>query len=70
MEILADAGCQGLGPHWDFKKNAPDWCEEMYGRQRKAHSSRPSEHMSDTVQASASLLSHQQTAALNLAQQM
>ncbi|MFJ5279830.1 MULTISPECIES: hypothetical protein [Streptomyces] len=50
MEILADAGYQGLGaqtggrvitpPHRKFKKNAPDWYEEMYERQRKAHSSR------------------------------
>ncbi|MGW7621718.1 transposase [Streptomyces antimycoticus] len=27
-------------PHRKFKKNAPDWCEEMHERQRKAHSSR------------------------------
>ncbi len=50
MEILADAGYQGLGaqtggrvitpPHRKFKKNAPDWYEEMHERQRKAHSSR------------------------------
>ncbi|MFD5234079.1 transposase family protein [Streptomyces qaidamensis] len=50
VEILADAGYQGLGaqtggrvvtpPHRKFKKNAPDWCEEMHERQRKAHSSR------------------------------
>ncbi|WP_240803230.1 transposase family protein [Streptomyces sp. A1499] len=50
MGILADAGYQGLGaqtggrvltpPHRKFKKNAPDWYEEMYERQRKAHSSR------------------------------
>lgn len=50
VEILADAGYQGLGaqtggrvvtpPHRKFKKNAPDWHEEMYERQRKAHSSR------------------------------
>ncbi|MFF4763103.1 transposase family protein [Streptomyces sp. NPDC001292] len=50
VEILADAGYQGLGaktggrvvtpPHRKFKKNAPDWYEEMYERQRKAHSSR------------------------------
>ncbi|MGW8358763.1 transposase family protein [Streptomyces wedmorensis] len=49
-EILADAGYQGLGartggrvvtpPHRKFKKNAPDWYEETYERQRKAHSSR------------------------------
>ncbi|MET7608737.1 transposase family protein [Streptomyces avermitilis] len=41
---------QGLGaqtggrvvtpPHRKFKKDAPDWYEEMYERQRKAHSSR------------------------------
>lgn len=93
VEILADAGYQGLGaqtggrvvtpPHRKFKKNAPDWYEEMYERQRKAHSSRRirvehgiahlknwralarhlgrREHMSDTVQAVAGLLSHQQT---------
>ncbi|MEV7680468.1 transposase family protein [Streptomyces sp. NPDC088341] len=50
VEILADAGYQGLGaqtggrvvtpPHRKFKKNPPDWYEEMYERQRKAHSSR------------------------------
>ncbi|CAL9630781.1 hypothetical protein SUDANB176_06075 [Streptomyces sp. enrichment culture] len=50
VEILADAGYQGLGaqtggrvvtpPHRKFEKNAPDWYEEMYERQRKAHSSR------------------------------
>ncbi|MFD3505325.1 transposase family protein [Streptomyces sp. NPDC058678] len=50
VEILADAGYQGLGaqtggrvvtpPHRKFKKNAPDWYEEMHERQRKAHSSR------------------------------
>ncbi|MEU8806273.1 hypothetical protein ACN6K5_005136 [Streptomyces violaceoruber] len=50
-EILADADYQGLGaqtggrvvtppPHRKFKKNAPDWYEEMCERQRKAHSSR------------------------------
>ncbi|MEE1754493.1 transposase family protein [Streptomyces sp. SP18CS02] len=49
-EILADAGYQGLGaqtggrvvtpPHRKFKKDAPDWYEEMYERQRKARSSR------------------------------
>ncbi|MFJ4518334.1 hypothetical protein [Streptomyces sp. NPDC088816] len=27
-------------PRPKFKKNAPDWYEEMYERQRKAHSSR------------------------------
>ncbi|MFH9002057.1 transposase family protein [Streptomyces afghaniensis] len=50
VEILADAGYQGLGaqtggrvvtpPHRKFKKNAPDWYEEIHERQRKAHSSR------------------------------
>ncbi|WP_308190168.1 transposase family protein, partial [Streptomyces aculeolatus] len=50
VEILADAGYQGLGPqtggrvvtppHRKFKKNAPPWYEEMHERQRKAHSSR------------------------------
>ncbi|MFF4340994.1 transposase family protein [Kitasatospora sp. NPDC001540] len=97
VEIPADAGYQGLGtqtggrvvtpPHRKFKKNAPDWYEEMYERQRKATSSRRSrvehgiahlknwralarhlgrrEHISDTVQAVAGLLSHQQTADLN-----
>ncbi|QTE03173.1 Transposase DDE domain protein [Streptomyces cyanogenus] len=96
LEILADAGYQGLGaqtggrvvtpPHRKFKKSAPDWYEEMHERQRKAHSSRRirvehgiahlknwralarhlgrREHMSDTVQAIAALLSHQQTAGL------
>ncbi|MFD8286216.1 transposase family protein [Streptomyces solisilvae] len=102
VEILADAGYQGLGaqtggrvvtpPHRKFKKNAPDWYEEMHERQRKAHSSRRirvehgiahlknwralarylgrREHMSDTVQAIAGLLSHQQTADLNPTQQV
>ncbi|MEW2463362.1 transposase family protein [Streptomyces massasporeus] len=92
VEILADAGYQGLGaqiggrvmtpPHRKFKKNAPDWYEQ-YERQRKTHSSRRiriehgiahlknwralarhlvrREHMSDTIQAIAGLLSHQQT---------
>ncbi|MFD5667825.1 transposase family protein [Streptomyces anthocyanicus] len=92
VEILTDAGYQGLGaqtggrvitpPHRKFKKNAPDWHEEVHERQRKAHSSRRirvehgiahlknwrslarhlgrREHISDTVQAVASLLSHQQ----------
>ncbi|MFF7856903.1 transposase family protein [Streptomyces sp. NPDC007904] len=50
VEILAGAGYQGLGaqtggrvvtpPHRTFKKNAPDWYEEIHARQRKAHSSR------------------------------
>nr|WP_257791382.1 transposase family protein [Streptomyces sp. S063] len=101
VEILADAGYQGLGaqtggavvtpPHRKFQKNAPDWYEEMYERQRKAHSSRRirvehgiahlknwralarhlgrREHMSDTVQAVAGLLSHQQTADLTSTRQ-
>ncbi|MFD8438747.1 transposase family protein [Streptomyces microflavus] len=101
VEILADAGYQGLGaqtggrvvtaPHRKFKKNAPDWYEEMHERQRKAHSSRRirvkhgiahlknwralarhlgrREHLSDTVQAVAGLLSHQQTADLTSTRQ-
>ena len=101
-KILADSGYQGLDaqtdghvvtpPHRKFKKNAPDWYEEMYERQRKAHSSRrirvehgiahlknwralarhlgSREHMSDTVQAVAGLLSQQQSADLTSAQQM
>lgn len=46
VEILADAGYQGLGaetggrvvtpPHRKFKKNAPDWYEEIHERRRKA----------------------------------
>ncbi|MFJ6662212.1 transposase family protein [Streptomyces sp. NPDC091377] len=102
VEILADAGYQGLGaqtggrvatpPHRKFKKNAPDWYEEIYEGQRKAHSSRRirvehgiahlknwralarhlgrREHMSDTVQAIAGLLSHQQITDLKSARQM
>lgn len=102
VEILADTGYQGLGaqtggrvvtpPHRKFKKNAPDWYEEMYERQRKAHSSRRirvehgiahltnwralarhlgrREHMSDTVQAIAGLLSHRQNTDLKSARQM
>lgn len=94
VEILADAGYQGLGaqtggrvvtpPHRKFKKNAPDWYEEIHERRRKAHSSRRipvehgiahlknwrsltrhlgrREHVSDMIQAVASLLSHQQSA--------
>ncbi|MEU5234587.1 transposase family protein [Streptomyces anulatus] len=94
VEILADADYQGPGaqtggrvvtpPHRKFKKNAPDWYEEMPERQRKAHSLRRirgehgiahlknrraltrhldrREHMDDTVQAIAGLLSQQQTA--------
>jgi hypothetical protein len=101
VEILADAGYQGLGaqtggrvitpPHRKFKKHTPDWYEEMHERQRKAHSSRRipvengiahlknwralarhfgrREHISDAVQAVASLLSHQQTTDLASAQQ-
>ncbi|MBQ1158777.1 transposase [Streptomyces sp. A73] len=96
VEILADAGYQGLGAqtsgrvvtplHRKFKKNTPDWYEEVYERQRKAQSSRrirvehgiahlknrraPArhlgrrEHTSQTIQAVAGLLSHQQTADL------
>jgi hypothetical protein len=56
LEILADAGYQGMGaqtggrvvtpPHRKFKKNAPAWYEERHEQQRKAHSSRriPVEH--------------------------
>lgn len=50
VEILADAGYQGLGsqtggrvvtpPHRKFKKNPPEWYQEVHERQRKAHSSR------------------------------
>ncbi|WP_257153831.1 transposase [Streptomyces lunaelactis] len=50
VEILADAAYQGLAaqtggrvvtpPHRKFKKNPPDWYEEIYERRRKAHSSR------------------------------
>ncbi len=50
VEILADAGYQGLGaqtggrvitpPDRKFKETAPDWYEEMYEGQRNAHSSR------------------------------
>ncbi|MFI7325673.1 transposase family protein [Streptomyces rubiginosohelvolus] len=46
VEILADAGYQGLGaqtggrvvapPHRKLKKNPPEWYEEMHERQRKA----------------------------------
>jgi hypothetical protein len=48
MEVLADAGYQGMGaqtggrvvtpPHHKFKKNAPAWYEERHDLQRKAHS--------------------------------
>ncbi|GAP51754.1 transposase [Streptomyces azureus] len=50
MEILADAGYQGMGaqtggrvvtpPHRKFKKNAPAWYEARHELQREAHSSR------------------------------
>ncbi|MDX3641719.1 transposase family protein [Streptomyces sp. MB09-02B] len=50
VEILPDAGYQRLGaqtggraitpPHRKFKKDPPEWYEEMHERQRKAHSSR------------------------------
>ncbi|MGV9350222.1 transposase family protein, partial [Streptomyces spiralis] len=102
LEILADAGYQGLGaqtggrvvtpPHCKFKKNALEWYEEMHERQRKAHSCRRirvehgiahvknwralarhlgrREHISDTLQAIAALLSHQQTADLTPARPM
>ncbi|MFL3868825.1 transposase [Streptomyces griseobrunneus] len=50
LEVLADAGYQGMGaqtggrvvtpPHRKFKKNAPAWYEKMHGQKRKAHSSR------------------------------
>ncbi|WP_239081805.1 transposase [Streptomyces sp. SID9727] len=92
MEILTDASHQSLGaqtggrvvtpPHRNFKKNAPEWYEEMHERQHVAHSSRRirdehgishlknwrslarlhgrREHMTDTIQAVAGLLAHQQ----------
>ncbi|MEU3063321.1 transposase family protein [Streptomyces subrutilus] len=101
VEILADAGYQGLGaqtggrvvtpPHRKFKKNPPDWYEKIHERQRKAHSSRRirvehgiahlknwralarhhgrREHMSDTIQAIAGLLSHQQTSTRSTGQE-
>ncbi|MCX5613099.1 transposase family protein [Streptomyces sp. NBC_00047] len=50
VEIHVDAGYQGLGaqtggrvvtpPHRKFRKNPPDWYEEIHERQRRAHSSR------------------------------
>ncbi|MGW4949743.1 transposase family protein [Streptomyces parvulus] len=50
VKILADAGYQGLSaqtgdrmvtpPHRKFKKNRPEWYDEMHELQRKAHSSR------------------------------
>ncbi|MEV6996030.1 transposase [Streptomyces sp. NPDC093228] len=102
MEILADAGYPDLSaqtggrvvtpPGRKFKRNPPEWYEEMHEPQRKAHSSRchpgrarhrpleelaalarhlgHREHLSDTVQAIAGLLSHQQTADLTSAQQI
>ncbi|MBP2403477.1 hypothetical protein JO379_002946 [Streptomyces syringium] len=49
LEVLADAGYQGLGaqtggqvitpPHRKFKKNAPPWWEELFAQQRRAHAS-------------------------------
>ncbi|MET9564595.1 transposase [Streptomyces tauricus] len=81
-----------IPPHRKFKKSTYDWYEEMYERQRTAHSSRRirvehgiahlknwrtlarhlgrREHMSDTVQAIAGLLSHQQTADLHSTRQI
>ncbi|GAB7102045.1 hypothetical protein JCM4814A_03590 [Streptomyces phaeofaciens JCM 4814] len=69
-------------PHRKFKKNAPDWYEEMrrirveHGiahlknwRALARHLGRR-EHMSDTVQAIVGLLSHQQSADLNPTWQM
>ncbi|MEV4442813.1 transposase family protein [Streptomyces sp. NPDC049577] len=50
VEILADAGYQGLGgqtggrivtpPHRKFRKSPPPWYEEMHARDKHAHSSR------------------------------
>ncbi|MFF4410662.1 transposase family protein [Streptomyces sp. NPDC001404] len=50
VEILADAGYQGLGaqtgnqiltpPHRKFRKNPPTWYEEKHARERHIHSSR------------------------------
>ncbi|WP_242646673.1 transposase [Streptomyces griseocarneus] len=50
VEILADAGYQGLGaqtggqvvtpPHRKFRKNPPPWYEEMHAQAKHAHSSR------------------------------
>ena len=75
-----------FGRRRKFKKNAPDWYEEIHEQRRKAHSSRRirvehgiahlknwralarhhgrREHMSDTIQAVAALLSHQQSVTL------
>ncbi|MBA8931332.1 hypothetical protein BC739_008579 [Kutzneria viridogrisea] len=49
VQILADAGYQGLGaqtrgaivtpPHRKFRRNPPAWYEKHYSAQRKAHSS-------------------------------
>ena len=57
VEILADAGHQGLGartggrvmtpPHREFKKNAPDWYEEM--RERSARHTPHAESGSSTA---------------------
>jgi len=95
VDHLGQAGKTGgrvvTPPHRKFKKNAPDWYEEMHERRRKAHSSRRirvehgiahlknwralarhlgrREHMDDTVQAIAGLLSQQQTADRNPAWQ-
>ncbi|MFI8324201.1 transposase [Streptomyces sp. NPDC085529] len=74
-------------PHRKVNKNALDWYEERYERQRQAHPSRRirvehgiahlknwralarhlgrREHISDTVQPVADLLSPQQTVDLN-----
>ncbi len=50
VEILADAGYQGLGaqtggqvitpPHRKFRKNPPPWYEQMHAQAKHAHSSR------------------------------
>ncbi|WP_326658984.1 transposase [Streptomyces canus] len=68
MEILADAGYQGLGaqtggrvvtpPHRKCKKNPP----ENWRALARHHGRR--EHMSDIIRAIAALLCHQQTATL------
>ncbi|MEU6497312.1 hypothetical protein ABZ890_44350 [Streptomyces sp. NPDC046984] len=88
VDVLAHvSGGFGAGEVGD-----PGWYEEIYERQRKAHSSRRThvehgiahlenwralarqfgrrEHISDTVQAIAGLLSHQQITDLNSARQM
>ncbi|WP_410540591.1 hypothetical protein [Streptomyces sp. KL2] len=39
--VVTDAGGRVITPpHRKFTKNAPDWYEEMYRRQRTAHFSR------------------------------